>query len=104
MKVTSIIPAFNLVFALAGFLALGLIIGPADAAETAKPKDATKVTKAANAKLLKELPFEDKQDFADAKRGFVAPLPNKGVIKNAQGRPVWDLTKFSFIKIGRAHV
>ena len=62
------------------------------------PKDATETTKEANAALLNTLPFADKQDFEDAKRVFVAPLPNGGVIKNEQGRPVWDMARFSFIQ------
>jgi alkyl sulfatase BDS1-like metallo-beta-lactamase superfamily hydrolase len=63
-----------------------------------EPKDATEVTKKANAKILKKLPFANKQDFEDAKRGFMAPLPNNGVIKNDKGQVVWDLTRFAFIK------
>jgi alkyl sulfatase BDS1-like metallo-beta-lactamase superfamily hydrolase len=63
-----------------------------------EPKDATDVTKKANAQVLKKLPFTNKQDFEDAKRGFIAPLPNKGVIKNDKGQVVWDLTRFAFIK------
>jgi len=63
-------------------------------------KDATKTTKAANAELLKSLSLADKQDFEDAKRGFIAPLQNGGVIKNEEGQPVWDLTRFSFVKEG----
>ena len=62
------------------------------------PKDATEVTKKANAQVLKKLPFTNKQDFEDAKRGFIAPLPNNGVIKNDKGQIVWDLTRFDFIK------
>jgi len=65
-----------------------------------EPKDASEVTKKANAAVLKELPFANKQDFEDAKRGFIAPLPDGGVIKNAKGQPVWDITKFTFIKQG----
>jgi alkyl sulfatase BDS1-like metallo-beta-lactamase superfamily hydrolase len=62
------------------------------------PKEASVMTKDANAELLRTLPFADKQDFDDAKRGFIAPLPDGGVIKNTKGEPVWDLSKFSFIK------
>jgi alkyl sulfatase BDS1-like metallo-beta-lactamase superfamily hydrolase len=62
-----------------------------------QPKDATTVTKAANAKLLQQLPFADRRDFEEADRGFIAPLPNDGLIK-ADGRVVWDLTRFNFIK------
>jgi alkyl sulfatase BDS1-like metallo-beta-lactamase superfamily hydrolase len=63
-----------------------------------QPKDATAVTKAANAKLLQQLPFADRRDFEEADRGFIAPLPNDGVIKADDGRVVWDLTRFNFIK------
>jgi alkyl sulfatase BDS1-like metallo-beta-lactamase superfamily hydrolase len=65
---------------------------------TTQPKDATAKTKAANAKLLQELPFTDHRDFEEADRGFIAPLPNNGVIKTGDGRIVWDLTRFTFIK------
>ncbi len=41
-------------------------------------RDATPHTKAKNDALLGELPFEDRQDFEDASRGFVAPLPDGG--------------------------
>ena len=61
-------------------------------------KDAAEFTKAVNAESLKSLPFMDRRDFEDAKRGFVAPLPKGGVIKNEKGQNVWDLTRFSFIK------
>ena len=69
---------------------------------TTMPKEATETTRAANTELLNSLPFVDKRDFEDAKRGFIAPLPDGGVIKNEQGRPVWDMTRFSFIKKGTA--
>ena len=55
-------------------------------------KPASDATKAANTKLLKELPFADTQAFTDAKAGFIAPLPDNGVIKNAKGQPIYDLT------------
>ena len=38
-------------------------------------KDATAATKAANSKLLDELPFSDKSDFDSARKGLIAPLP-----------------------------
>ena len=67
-----------------------------------QPKDATTATKAANQSLLNQLPFEDKRDFDEATRGFVAPLPNNGVIKAEDGRVVWDVTRFDFIQEGSA--
>src|SRR5262245_24152668 len=63
------------------------------------PKPATAATKKANTAFAKTLPFADKQAFADAQKGFMAPLPDKGVIKNSRGAPVWDLAPFSFIKL-----
>ena len=54
------------------------------------PKPATPATKAANAKVLKDLPFSDKQDFADAQRGFI-DRPEKLTIKDASGKVIWDM-------------
>lgn len=64
------------------------------------PKPATAATIRANHQLLTELPFADKTAFSDAAKGFIAPLPDHGVIKNDQGKVVWDVGKFSFIKEG----
>jgi alkyl sulfatase BDS1-like metallo-beta-lactamase superfamily hydrolase len=61
-------------------------------------KPAAEATKKANAAFAAKLPFADKQAFADAQKGFIAPLTDNGVIKNKQGMPVWDLGPFSFIK------
>ncbi|QFT67918.1 Metallo-beta-lactamase superfamily protein [Labrenzia sp. THAF35] len=65
------------------------------AQDTAKP--ATEATKAANSALLKELPFSNKQAFEDSKKGFIASLENNGVVKNAKGDVIWDLTTFDFL-------
>ena len=61
-------------------------------------KDATKATKDANDRLLEELPFEDRRDFEEAERGFIAPLPDGGVLGAEDGSDVWNTSKFSFIK------
>jgi alkyl sulfatase BDS1-like metallo-beta-lactamase superfamily hydrolase len=61
-------------------------------------KDATKATKDANDRLLEELPFEDRRDFEEAERGFIAPLPDGGVIRAGDGSDVWNTQKFSFIE------
>lgn len=75
-------------------------LSAASKAQNAKPATAT--TKAANAKLLKELPFDNVQEFEDAKAGFIAPLPDNGIIKNDKGVPIYDLSKFSsFIQQGK---
>ncbi len=61
-------------------------------------KDASQATRAANDTLVASLPFEDRRDFEEAARGLIAPMPDGGVIKAADGRPVWDLSAFSFIE------
>lgn len=45
-----------------------------------KTKEATSFTKQANEKVYQELNFDDKTAFADADRGFIAPLLNDGNI------------------------
>ncbi|WP_299599358.1 alkyl sulfatase dimerization domain-containing protein [uncultured Microbulbifer sp.] len=59
---------------------------------------ATDTTKKANAAVKSELPFNNKEDFENVKKGFIAPLPDKGVIKDAKGQPVWDLSAYEFAK------
>jgi alkyl sulfatase BDS1-like metallo-beta-lactamase superfamily hydrolase len=61
-------------------------------------KDASAATRAANDALAASLPFEDRRDFDEASRGLIAPLPDGGVIRAKDGRPVWDLSAFSFIE------
>ena len=62
-------------------------------------KDATTVTQTVNAQVLNKLPFQNTQDFEDAQRGFIPPLPENAVIKNSQGLAVWDISRFTdFIK------
>jgi alkyl sulfatase BDS1-like metallo-beta-lactamase superfamily hydrolase len=68
---------------------------PVLAADSAKP--ATEVTKEANAAVLKELPFNNKQAFEDSARGFIAPLENNGLVKNAKGVTVFDLSRYDFL-------
>jgi alkyl sulfatase BDS1-like metallo-beta-lactamase superfamily hydrolase len=62
-------------------------------------KDATEPTKAANARLLEQLPFSDTSDFVSAKKGLIAPLPSE-MIKGQAANLVWDPTKYGFIKEG----
>jgi len=60
------------------------------------PKDASPITAALNRAVLDALPFADKQDFDDARHGFVATLPEVE-IKNDQGRVVWTLRDYAFL-------
>jgi len=62
-----------------------------------QPKDATPVTTALNRAVLDALPFGDTQDFEDARRGFLGTLPEVE-IKNAQGRVVWSLRDYAFLR------
>jgi len=75
-------------------LTMGLV-QPVIAQDNAKP--ASEATKAANAAVLGELPFDNTQAFDDSAKGFIAPLENDGVVKNDKGDTVWDLTKFDFL-------
>lgn len=71
-----------------------------NAQQTSKP--ATQATKDLNAAVLTQLPFDDVQDFEDAKRGFIA-RPETLTIKNANGDVVWDMESYkSFIKLDAA--
>lgn len=85
-------------FTLIHVLLLASIISFAQAKESLK--GATPNTKEENETVFMELPFQDMQSFKDAERGFIAPLPNNGVIKNDKGETIWDLGAFSFIKKG----
>ncbi len=69
----------------------------ATAARNAVPKDAELATQKANAALLNELDFTDRADFDDAKRGFIA-APTNPIIKDADGREVWNLEAYDFLK------
>ena len=59
------------------------------------PKDATEATLRAHAALRAELPADDGQDFADARRGFIGTIPD-AKIENASGGVVWNMGAFAF--------
>jgi len=60
------------------------------------PKDATSVTVSKSERLYTFLPFDNTQDFKDAKQGFIAS-PSEKTIKNQNGDVVWDFTKYDYI-------
>ncbi|EEK8464481.1 MBL fold metallo-hydrolase [Salmonella enterica] len=74
--------------------ASGLFIHTAFAAESAK--DATQYTQQINQQYIKNLPFSDRQDFADAQRGFIAPLPDHGILNNTDGKPYYRTDDYKF--------
>lgn len=61
-----------------------------------EPKSAEPITQEKNAAVLQELPFANKDDFSDAQRGFIGTVPNL-VIKNKEGRVIWDLRDYHFL-------
>src|SRR5882757_6779887 len=63
----------------------------------AQSRDAEPATRAANDAFVKALPFSDRADFDDARRGFVATLPD-GVIAGPGGRPAFDTKPYAFLQ------
>ena len=61
-----------------------------------EPKDATEITKKANAAVLNQLPFSNRQDYEDVKRGFIASDQTM-TFKGQDGRAIWDLTTYQFL-------
>lgn len=60
-------------------------------------KEATQFTAAANRTLLETLPWEDTQDFAASRQGFIATLDDL-VIRDENGRSVYDIGAFAFLE------
>ncbi|MCF5766916.1 alkyl/aryl-sulfatase [Aeromonas veronii] len=86
-------------------LCSALLLQPA-LAQSAKaaidPKPASEFTIKANQQVLNTLPFNDKQDFEDAQRGFIAK-PETLTIKDDKGNVVWDLEQYkSYIGLDKA--
>lgn len=50
--------------------------------------------------LRKSLPFSDKQDFEEAKRGFIV-APDYKQIKSEKGDVVWDIGSYDFLLEGK---
>lgn len=73
---------------------LGLLISSAYAAE--QPKEATSFTKSVNQQYQQTLPFNDRQDFEDAQRGFIAPLLNHGELKSPDGKVIYRAEDYKF--------
>lgn len=82
-------------FALAGLLSSFSLSVLADE----MPKDAAPATKQANDALYQQLPFDNKSDFEDAHKGFIAAIPD-AVIKGESGNIIWDPKQYAFIKEG----
>ncbi len=57
---------------------------------------ATPQIAAQNAAVRMRLPFADVEDFAEARRGFLATLPEP-VVRASDGRVVWDAASYGFL-------
>ncbi|RZT41777.1 alkyl/aryl-sulfatase [Cupriavidus agavae] len=62
---------------------------------SAAPKPATPLTEQSHAEWLRKLPFSDRADYEDAKRGLVARFPER-TIKTADGNVAWDFDAYAF--------
>lgn len=79
-----------------------LCLPPATAFALVDAKPATENTIKANEAVKARLPFNDKQDFADAERGFIAK-PETLTIKDGKGNVVWDLEQYkTYIGLDKA--
>lgn len=63
---------------------------------TDAPKAATSYTQNINQQYAKSLPFNDRQDFTDAQRGFIAPLLNHGELKTPDGKVYYRAEDYKF--------
>ena len=52
--------------------------------------------------LRKSLPFEDKRDFEEAKKGFIAAPPYKQIMAEA-GHVAWDMGSYEFLLIDKEY-
>jgi alkyl sulfatase BDS1-like metallo-beta-lactamase superfamily hydrolase len=60
------------------------------------PSTASAHTRAIQVAATSELPFEDREDFKDARRGQIASAPSL-VLHDAHGRVVWDMDSYAFV-------
>ncbi|WP_265436899.1 alkyl/aryl-sulfatase [Aeromonas media] len=79
-----------------------LCLNPNAAFALVDAKPATESTIKANEAVKNQRPFNDKQDFSDAERGFIAK-PETLTIKDDKGNVVWDLEQYkTYIGLDKA--
>ena len=61
-----------------------------------EPGTASAATEAANQAVAAQLPLQDRQDFDDAERGFLAAI-DADAITAEDGTPVWSINQFDFL-------
>jgi len=72
-------------------------LAPAVCPAAPASRDAETATLEANKKILETLPFQEKQDFEDAWKGFIGSMSDP-VIKDATGRVIYSLAVYDFLK------
>lgn len=77
------------------FFAIAMLASHASAQPT-QPVGASEVTKKLNAELLKELPFEDRSSYEDARRGLIAQASDLASTTES-GRQVFSNEGFEFL-------
>ena len=60
-------------------------------------KPATDATRRANHAVRDELDFDDRRDFELAQRGFLATLDPMTIVRERDGKTVFDLSRFDFL-------
>ncbi|MGH2912987.1 MAG: MBL fold metallo-hydrolase, partial [Solirubrobacteraceae bacterium] len=60
------------------------------------PGPASEHTRSLHEAAMAELPFEDREDFEDARRGLIATAPSL-VVRDEKGRAVWDMDSYAFV-------
>lgn len=95
------LPAAGAAFAVAGHVildensAVAQPAGPAEGHFHPKGKAPSTHTMEILKKAKAELPFADKQDFAEQKKGFIAPMKELKIKADA-GHVAWDMERYQF--------
>ncbi len=82
---------------IASLLAAALFTAAPLPSAFAQSKDAEPASRAVNDTFLKTLPFNDRADFEDAKRGFIATLPD-GIVPGLGDKPAFNTKQYDFLK------
>jgi len=94
----SLVIAISLMLTGSGLAASGGSIVTSDPSKHFDPegKAPSKFTVAFQEQLRKTLPFEDKRDFEESKKGFIAAPPYKQIMAEA-GNVAWDMGSYEFL-------
>jgi alkyl sulfatase BDS1-like metallo-beta-lactamase superfamily hydrolase len=95
------LPAAGAVFAVANQMlmeegASGAPVAPADGHFHPKGKPPSKYTLEVLRKAKADLPFHDRRDFEENKKGFIAPMKDLKIKADA-GHVAWDMERYQFL-------